>query len=194
MTADGITLWALLSAGLLATSVFVATRRLYFGLVAPALLYLSADELADLHERFGRWLERHGLDAPGVQDVDSMVLLAYGLALTVLTVRYRAQLTAAPGAGGLFVGALILGSLAVGMDALVPHGTVGAHGEEYLEAGAAVCLAAVFLAHAVGLCRAWAPRAAASGLRPGDVPGVLDDVPNRHALDHEPQGPGHPAG
>jgi hypothetical protein len=171
MTADGVTLWALMLAGLLATSLFVATRRLYFGIVAPALLYLSADELADLHERSGRWLERQGLDAPGIQDADSMVLLTYGVALTFLSVRYRAELVSAPWAGAAFAGAFVLGGFAVAMDALVPHGAAGAHGEEYLEAGAALCLAAVFLAHAVAVCREWKSRAVAPGL-PGEVPGA----------------------
>jgi hypothetical protein len=191
VSADLLTLWALLSAGVLAMLVFIATHRLYFGLVAPALLYLSTDELVDIHERLGRWLDRHEVDAPGLQDADSLVLLGYGVVLTILTVRFRTQLTGAPWAGKAFLAAFVLGALAVMMDAVVPRTAFGSHGEEYLEAGAALSLAAVFLAHAVAVIRGWGSLSPASvSGAPGDVVVVVDDAARRHALEHEGTQPG----
>jgi hypothetical protein len=191
VTADLVTLWALGLAGALATLLFAVTHRPFFGFIAPALLYLSADELFGLHERLGLWVERQSVAVPGVQDADSLILLAYGVVVSLVAFRHRSVLSAAPGAGRAFAAAFVLGLLAVAMDALVPRDTPGAHGEEYLEAGAAVSLAGIFVAHSLETCRAWMERG--SVVLSGDISRVLEDVSNGHALDHEPQRPGNAA-
>ena len=49
-----------------------------------ALLALAAAEVLDLHERGGRWLWEHGVEAPGpIAHVDDLIVVAYAVCATV---------------------------------------------------------------------------------------------------------------
>ncbi|MGH2609314.1 MAG: hypothetical protein ACRDHF_09525 [Tepidiformaceae bacterium] len=194
MSGDLLTQLALLVAASASIFVFAARRSPAFGIAGGAFIALSVDEASDIHERLGRSMGDAGVQARLVQDLDSLVLAAYGLILAALFLGRWRTLTAAPLGTTAMGGAFVLGGAAVAMDMFVPKGFPGAHGEEYLEAGAACLLAAVFVSHAGVTVSGSLARLSASRALAQDVAAVLDDVPHGHALDDRGQGAGHAAG
>jgi hypothetical protein len=195
MSADLLTQLALLVGAFASLFVYTVRRRAVFGATGAALVALSIDEAFSMHERLGRWFDQSGVDVPLVQDLDSLVLAAYGVVLATLFIAAWGPLTSAPLATAAMGGTFLLGGAAVAMDMLVPRGLPGAHGEEYLEAGAACGLACVFLSHAAAILAGsstWRP--ALRRRIPDDVLPVLDHVTHGHALDDAAEGAGHAPG
>jgi hypothetical protein len=81
------------------------------------LVYLSADEFLQYHDRFGMWLAQHVVPRPPppIRSVDNVILILYAAFASALVIVHRRRLLASPMSLGLLLiaGALAAGSLLV---------------------------------------------------------------------------------
>lgn len=132
----------------LAMAIWPSPRRALPPMLAflggAALLALAADETLDLHERFGAWLWRRGVEAPGpITHVDDLVIALYVACGSVVALAAAPALKRHPGflLRTLACGVPLVGAAA--LDVLGHPGSWTEIPEEGLELAGALAIAFV---------------------------------------------------
>ncbi|MGK2966631.1 MAG: hypothetical protein ACSLFM_13655 [Tepidiformaceae bacterium] len=126
-------------AGVLGIAAWAASngepRRVFWLLAGTGFVLLAVDELRSVHERVGRWLDGQGVPKPpGVNHMDDVVLLSYGVAGLVLCAVYWREV-ARPGVAAPFLLGFAALAVSIGIDALAPVEGAWPKVEEVIETG-----------------------------------------------------------